>query len=51
MELQRFDKERLEDGHAYSSWWYISDGEVIQQGSGTKYFDGYYVRGNFHDEF
>lgn len=49
MELQNVNRVTLSDGHQYSGWGYFSDGNFVPNGCGRKFYDGYYVYGNFID--
>lgn len=47
MELIQANNATLPDGHRYSGWGHNKCGEFLPQGCGKKFFNGYYVYGNF----
>ena len=48
MKLEKVDKIWLQDGKTYTGWGYYNDiGNFIPQGCGKKYYNDYYVYGNY----
>ena len=49
MEIQRVVKTHLNDGHIYTGWGNFENGIFIPNGCGKKYYEDYYVYGNFNN--